>query len=577
MRDHEVTFTPPDGGCWAWLVCAASCWTNGTVFGIINSFGVLLVAMKELEGADVFKTAWVGSMCSGLTFMMSPVASFLTDRLGCRATGLIGGSIACLGLFLSSFVKRIEVLYITYGLFVGGGFSICYTPSLVIIGHYFKKKIGLANGIVATGSAIFTIALPFLIQFILEQSSLKETLRYMTITTIIMTLGAMVFSPLLQKEVKEIIDEKGVKVKKKSVVHRKQSVFNKVSPFKNVSTGIWKNKRYRIWSIGVPMALFGYFVPFFHLVNHINQVFPGADAPLAIACLGATSGLGRMASGVLSDHPRVNRVMLQQVSFLAIGICTTLLPVCVHFAMILVLVSVMGIFDGCFVCMMGPIAFDLVGPRKASQALGFVLGSMSIPMTVGPPVAGLIYDKVKSYNLAFFLAGLSPIIGACFLMLIHRQPSEAPSNAIPEEEDEGDIGDVFYDDVNERKDSELGRLRKEPSVRRPSRKSTVTFNDDTRLIEEKTELMNGHEDVPVIPLNNIGHIPMGMKRHVANGRTLNEHSPQNGDVHVHQSMNGEVSNTSNESRENSEHGSDTEVSPSFDWKKLEGNIQESSV
>lgn len=183
---------------------------------------------------------------------------------------------------------------------------------------------------------------------------------------------------------------------------------------------------------------------------------------------------------------------------------------------------------------------------------------------------------MNTYNVAFFLAGLSPIVGACFLMLIHRQPSEAPSTEIPEEEDEGDIGDIFYDDVTERKDSELGRLRKEPSVRRPSRKSTVTFNEDTRVIEERTELMNEHEDLPGTPLNDVSHIPMGKKRHVANGRMRNEHSPQNGDVHVHQSMNGEVSNKSNESRENSEHGSDTEVSPSYDWKNLE-HVQESSV
>lgn len=191
----------------------------------------------------------------------------MTDRLGCRATALIGGSIASTGLFLSSFVKQIEWLYLTYGVLIGGGFSIAYTPSLVILGHYFKKRIGLANGIVATGSAIFTIALPFLIQFILDTSGLKLTLRYMTSVTLVMTVGALVFKPQFEKDVTVVINEEGKKVRKKSSVHRRQSVFNKVNPFKNVSPGIWKNKKYRIWAIGVPLALFGYFVPFFHLVG----------------------------------------------------------------------------------------------------------------------------------------------------------------------------------------------------------------------------------------------------------------------------------------------------------------------
>jgi len=36
---------------------------------------------------------------------------------------------------------------------------------------------------------------------------------------------------------------------------------------KSVFNGdIWKNKRYVIWAIAIPMALFGYFVPYVHIV-----------------------------------------------------------------------------------------------------------------------------------------------------------------------------------------------------------------------------------------------------------------------------------------------------------------------
>jgi len=48
----------------------------------------------------------------------------------------------------------------------------------------------------------------------------------------------------------------------------------------------------------------------------------------------------------------------------------------------------MGIFDGCFISVLGPIVIDLVGSEGASQALGFLLSLCSVPLTVGPPVAG---------------------------------------------------------------------------------------------------------------------------------------------------------------------------------------------
>lgn len=48
----------------------------------------------------------------------------------------------------------------------------------------------------------------------------------------------------------------------------------------------------------------------------------------------------------------------------------------------------LGLCDGCFLTMMAPIVFELVGPMQASQAIGYLLGLMSIPMTAGPPIAG---------------------------------------------------------------------------------------------------------------------------------------------------------------------------------------------
>ena len=75
--------------------------------------------------------------------------------------------------------------------------------------------------------------------------------------------------------------------------------------------------------------------------------------------------------------------------------CTPVLHV-YRYETLLLICAVMGLFDGCFVTLVGPIAFDLCGPQGASQAIGSLLGLFSIPMTTGPPVAGIIYDKVAS-------------------------------------------------------------------------------------------------------------------------------------------------------------------------------------
>lgn len=65
-----------------------------------------------------------------------------------------------------------------------------------------------------------------------------------------------------------------------------------------------------------------------------------------------------------------------------------MIPLCYSFGSLIAVCLFMGIFDGCFISIMAPIAFELVGAKDVSQAIGFLLGFMSIPMTVGPPIAG---------------------------------------------------------------------------------------------------------------------------------------------------------------------------------------------
>lgn len=47
-----------------------------------------------------------------------------------------------------------------------------------------------------------------------------------------------------------------------------------------------------------------------------------------------------------------------------------------------------------------------------------------MPLTVGPPIAGMLYDQTKSYKLPFILAGIPALVGASIMTLIHRLKDE---------------------------------------------------------------------------------------------------------------------------------------------------------
>ncbi|XP_065487668.1 monocarboxylate transporter 10 [Caloenas nicobarica] len=407
---------PPEGG-WGWVVMLAAMWCNGAVFGIQNSCGVLFVSMLHLFGGGqdkqlAFKTAWVTSLSMGMVFFCSPIVSIFTDLLGCRKVAVTGAAVGFIGLLSSSFVSTIEPLYFTYGILFACGCSFAYQPSLVILGHYFKKRLGLVNGIVTAGSSLFTVSLPFLLRVLLDSVGLYNTLRVLCILMFVLFLAGFTYKPL----VSDAKDKKG----------GKKGMFRFPPEKKICNFSVFKVLSYRIWAFGIPAALFGYFVPYVHLMKHVKDRF-GDSVPeeVLLLCLGITSGIGRLIFGRVADYiPGAKKVYLQVASFFFIGLMSMMIPLCHVFGGLIAVCLFMGLFDGCFICIMAPIAFELVGAQDVSQAIGFLLGLMSIPMTVGPPIAGLLRDHLGTYDVAFYLAGVPPLIGGailCFIPWVHER------------------------------------------------------------------------------------------------------------------------------------------------------------
>ncbi|XP_026522469.1 monocarboxylate transporter 10 [Notechis scutatus] len=339
----------------------------------------------------------------GMIFFCSPIVSVFTNIFGCRQVAVVGAAVAFVGLLLSSFVRSLGPLYFTYGILFGCGCSFSYQPSLVILGQYFKKRLGLVNGIVTAGSSLFTITLPFVLDELIRSLGLYGTFRILCIFLFILFLAGFTYKPLMPNTKQS---EKGK---------------FKLPPAKEMCNfSIFKILSYRIWALGVPAALFGYFIPYVHLLNHVKERI-GEHVPdtALILCLGITSGIGRLVFGRIADYvPGAKKVYLQVISFLLIGLMSMMIPLCRSFEALIVVCLIMGLFDGCFICIMAPIAFELVGAYHVSEAIGFLLGLMSIPMTVGPPIAGKLRDHLGTYDVAFYLAGVPPIIGGIILCAI---------------------------------------------------------------------------------------------------------------------------------------------------------------
>ncbi|KAI4458741.1 monocarboxylate transporter [Holotrichia oblita] len=141
---------------------------NMIVDGIAYTFGVFLGEFVTYFGEPKGKTAWAGSLLSGMYLSAGPIVSALTNKYGCRAVCVAGGLISTVAFVLSTFSPTVNVLMVTYGLMGGIGFGLIYLPAVVCVGYYFETKRSLATGIAVCGSGVGTFAFAPLATALLE-------------------------------------------------------------------------------------------------------------------------------------------------------------------------------------------------------------------------------------------------------------------------------------------------------------------------------------------------------------------------------------------------------------------------
>jgi len=415
-KQIEPVTKPPDGGVRAWVIMISSFLCNGIIFGLINSYGAIYVALKnqydqEKSESSETKASFIGSLLVGSTFILSPVSGVLVDRFGIRKTAFIGGLIATTGVFISSFsVNNFGGLCFTFSIMLGAGSSLVYTPSVAILGHYFSKRIGIVNGFVTTGSSIFAVGLPHLLKVLFAEIGISGTFRVLSCFTSILMLASLTFKPTF---------DVSQQTKKKETNDEDSECCSKIVNIEN-----WKNRKYVIWTIAAPIALLGYFVPYVHIVAYVEDILPGESGEALLTSIAITAGIGKIIFGLIADRPNINPICLQQFSFVFIGCCTMLLTTARFFgsysyASLIVFALVMGLFDGCFSTMLGPIAVYICGPVGASQAIGFILGLCAGPLMLGPLIAGILYKHFGSYVIPFICAGCPPIIGAVIMCAMY--------------------------------------------------------------------------------------------------------------------------------------------------------------
>lgn len=418
-------YAPPDGG-WGWVVmiCAFTCCL--VLDGICYVFGVFMETMKQDFNVDNATMSAVGSVLSGVIQLVGPFAALLTNILGMRIVCILGALVSAAGFFFSTFVYDVWLLMILFGIVAGTGLGLMYVPAVCSVGYYFDKKRAFATGFVCSGSGAGTFILaPFasflLIQFSKPSVSIEnpinvtaESVENSNVTPDAWRGAMKVFAGLcvlciicglamrpLPKKPKKIADEESdAEGDGEPKTNCCKTIINE-----SCSPKLMTNVPFMLLCLANLFSTQGLYIPYVFLPGlAVDRGISEVNASFLISIVGICNTICRILSGMLTDLPCVNALIVTVLALGLGGIAPLAMPFCEEYWAFIIVSVMFGAFLSAWCAVTSPVIVDMCDLELLTSGFGTLTFVRGIAALVGPPIAGLLVDKTGQKENAFYLS-----------------------------------------------------------------------------------------------------------------------------------------------------------------------------
>ncbi|MBW2513014.1 MAG: MFS transporter [Deltaproteobacteria bacterium] len=389
-------------------IIAAACFGIQAVgVGLFVTYGVFINPLIEEFG-------WTRAAISGASslafFLMGLVGIFvgrLNDKIGPRKVMLFTSFFIGLGFFLTSKIQSIWQLYLFYGLSVGIGLSSIDVIALSTTARWFVYKRGIVTGLVKVGTGAGQLIMP------LTASLLIAGFGWRTSMVVIGIFG-MILLVLISRLLHRDPEEMGFASREETI----PKIDVKVLGGMDLSFG-QAVRTHQFWIIFIVnfAVVYCLLITLVHIVPFARDLGVSATkAAGVISTIGGVSMFGRFATGIFIDRYNSRLAMI----FCFVLLITTLLwlQVADELWMIYLFAACYGIAHGGFFTAISPIVAEYFGISAHGVLFGAIVFSGCFGGSVGPILAGHIFDVTGSYSPAFWLSTFIALLGLGFILFL---------------------------------------------------------------------------------------------------------------------------------------------------------------
>ena len=353
-----------------------ACFTAlAVIFGISYSFAAFFEPFATEFGAARADVSLVFGVSGLVYFLLGAFGGMLADRFGPRRVTAAGMLAIAGALVAGSRAGSMSGVILAYGLVLGVGIALVYTPAIGCVQPWFTRRRGLAAGIASAGIGAGTLLVPLLATAAITLLQWRGAMLALAGFVAVVGLGATLLlrtAPSARRGASGPVAGHTLGEALASARFR------------------WL---YAMCLLGAPSM----FVPFAHLSASARDLgVAEAQAVGLVGLIGIGSLTGRFAVGALADRfgrgPALVGVMA------SLGLSMLLWWAAPGYAALAAFALWMGLSYGGSVSLMPALCMDFFGARAVSSIIGTLYTGAALGNLAGPWVAGRVFDARGSYG-----------------------------------------------------------------------------------------------------------------------------------------------------------------------------------
>ena len=409
------SFQKPGKVFYGWYIVGAcvviTLYTGGVIhFGFTAVFEPIA---EEFEWS--YAQISLASSLRGLEMgLLAPFMGFLVDRYGPRRLIFIGSIIACAGFLLLSRVNSLPMFYIAFALLAFGMSTTGGTVLMTAIANWFRRRVGVAMGIVASGFGLGGLLVPVV-------TVLIDSLEWRT-AMVVVGVGILVIVLPLSFIVRHRPEPYGYQPDGELIKPVDVSDFRSPRPVEEINIPARQAIKSRtFWQLGISSMCHAFVVGAVvtHMMPYLSSLgIVRATSSVVAFILPAASIIGRLGSGWLAIRYGSRRVFAASFISMTAG---TLIFGYISTGMMWLIVPFVITFSlgwGCSVTSRLSLMVESFGRGSFGKIMGFISGMMMLGHVTGAPLAGWVYDTWGSYQGAWLAFGILTLVGAALVFTL---------------------------------------------------------------------------------------------------------------------------------------------------------------